>query len=214
MANLIPPQPVGVTPGHSFWNDWIEKIRNVVNDLSLGLLNHNDLQSIQGGGASERYHLTSSQHTDLTDAGDSALHFHATDRARTNHTGTQTMATISDLPTLAAGTYTPTLTNTTNLDASTAYQAQYLRVGATVTVSGKVDVDPTAAGQVQLGISVPVASNFGATEDLAGCASAIAVAGQCAGIYADTANDRAILEFITTDTSNRIMFFTFSYQII
>jgi len=34
--------------------------------------------------------------TDLTDAGDSALHYHATDRARANHTGTQTAATVSD----------------------------------------------------------------------------------------------------------------------
>jgi hypothetical protein len=189
-------------------------LRRFVNNLSQGILNHNDLQNIQGGVATEYYHFTNAQHTDLTDAGDSALHYHATDRARANHTGTQLMSTISDLPTLAAGTYTPTLTNTTNVAASTAYQAQYLRVGATVTVSGKVDIDPTAAGQVQLGISIPVVSNFGATEDLAGTASAIAVAGQCAGVYADAANDRATLEFITTDTSNRAMFFTFTYQII
>src|SRR5688500_4743620 len=132
---LIPPQPVGVAPGHSFWNDWIEKIRTVVNDLSLGLINHNDLQNIQGGNSSERYHLTAAQHTDLTDAGDSTSHFHATDRARANHTGTQLMSTISDLPVLTSGTYTPTLTNTTNLDGSTAYECQYLRVGNTVTVS-------------------------------------------------------------------------------
>lgn len=30
---LIPPQPVGQVPGSAFWNDWIEKIRTVVNDL-------------------------------------------------------------------------------------------------------------------------------------------------------------------------------------
>lgn len=40
--------------------------------------------------------LTTTQKTDLTDAGDSALHYHATDRARANHTGTQTASTISD----------------------------------------------------------------------------------------------------------------------
>ncbi len=37
--------------------------------------------------------------TDLTDAGDSTLHYNATDRARANHTGTQTVATISDFDT-------------------------------------------------------------------------------------------------------------------
>ena len=28
---LIPPQPIGVLPGSGLWNDWIEKIRVVVN---------------------------------------------------------------------------------------------------------------------------------------------------------------------------------------
>lgn len=28
---LIPPQPQGVVPGSGLWNDWIEKIRSVVN---------------------------------------------------------------------------------------------------------------------------------------------------------------------------------------
>src|SRR5438093_6787266 len=36
--------------------------------------------------------------------------------------------------TLDAGTYTPTLTNSVNVAASTAYVCQYLRVGAVVTV--------------------------------------------------------------------------------
>lgn len=34
--------------------------------------------------------------TDLTDGGDSTLHYHAADRARANHTGTQLASTISD----------------------------------------------------------------------------------------------------------------------
>lgn len=40
--------------------------------------------------------------TDLTDAGDSALHFHSADRARANHTGTQALSTISDVTASAA----------------------------------------------------------------------------------------------------------------
>lgn len=40
--------------------------------------------------------LTTTQVTDLTDGGSSTLHFHSTDRARANHTGTQLKATISD----------------------------------------------------------------------------------------------------------------------
>lgn len=32
MAKL-PPVPTGVAPGHSFWNDWYEKLRTLVNDV-------------------------------------------------------------------------------------------------------------------------------------------------------------------------------------
>lgn len=183
---LIPPQPAGSLPGSGFWNDWIEKIRFIVNNLSEGNINHNDLQNIQGGSATERYHLTNAQHTSLT-----------------------------GLPTLAAGTYTPTLTNVANLDASTAYQCQYMQVGATVTVSGRVDIDPTTTvTSTQLGISLPVASNFGAVEDCAGVAAASAIASQSAAIQADAANNRAQLVYITTDVTNQPMYFTFTYQII
>lgn len=244
MSQLIPPQPVGVSPGHSFWNDWIEKIRKVVNELSNGLLNHNALQNIQGGSVSERYHLTNTQHTDLTDGGDSALHFHsddrnsanftgtnwtdltdagdstlhfhASDRARANHTGTQTMSTISDLPTLTSGTYTPTLTDVANLDGSTAYQCQYLRVGSVVTVSGRVDVNPTSAATLTIiSLSLPIASNLADTNDLGGTAATVDdITTQAAGMYADTANNRAFLQWRATDTTNHNMFFSFTYRII
>lgn len=59
----LPPTPVGVPPGHSYWNDWYERLRTLVNNT---LLNHNDLQNIQGGSAGSRYHITQTQHTDLS----------------------------------------------------------------------------------------------------------------------------------------------------
>jgi len=51
--------------------------------------NHNDLSGIDGGTTGEYYHLTSTQHADLTDTGDSTLHYHSADRSRANHTGSQ-----------------------------------------------------------------------------------------------------------------------------
>lgn len=33
MAQLLPPTPVGVPPGHSFWNDWYEKMRTLINNV-------------------------------------------------------------------------------------------------------------------------------------------------------------------------------------
>jgi hypothetical protein len=35
---LIPPQPIGVLPGSGYWNDWIEKIRDLINGLQQGLI--------------------------------------------------------------------------------------------------------------------------------------------------------------------------------
>ncbi len=60
---------------------------------------HNSTSGLQGGTSNEYYHLTSAQHTDLTDSGDSTLHYHSADRNRSNHTGSQLASTISDFET-------------------------------------------------------------------------------------------------------------------
>lgn len=117
--------------------------------------------------------------------------------------------------TITSGTYTPTLTNASNLDGSTAYLCQYLRVGNSVTVSGKVDVDPTAPGaSTTLAISLPIASNFGSTGDCGGTASSSTISGIAAAIRADNTNDVAKLQFIATDVTNSTLWFSFTYRII
>lgn len=116
---------------------------------------------------------------------------------------------------VASGKYTPTLFNTTNVGASTPYEAQWIRVGNVVTVSGRVDVDPTAAGAATvLGISLPIASNLAANEDLAGTACADGVASESAAIYADAANNRAQMVWVTTSAANHGMSFTFTYEVL
>jgi len=37
MAKLLPPMPTGVPPGHSFMNDWYEKLRTIINSVAAGL---------------------------------------------------------------------------------------------------------------------------------------------------------------------------------
>lgn len=69
------------------------------NLTDLSTRNHADLQNIN---TANYTHLTATNHTDLTDGGDSTLHYHAADRARANHTGTQTLSTISDAGTIAS----------------------------------------------------------------------------------------------------------------
>jgi hypothetical protein len=124
-------------------------------------------------------------------------------------------AAITELERTASGVYTPTLTNVANLDASTAYQCQWMRVGATVTVSGKVDIDPTVTATLtQLGISLPIASNIGAVEDVGGAAAATLVVDSAAGIRGDAANNRAELSYLCVDVTNHALHFSFSYRII
>lgn len=198
MAKL-PPTPVGVPPGHNYWNDWYEKLRTLINETtvaftsldftgsnltSIATRNHNDLQSIQGGVAGQYNHLTNAE-----------------------------LAALNALPTFASGTYTPTLTNITNVAASANSAAQYLRVGSMVTVSGAVTVDPTAAGSTVLDISLPIASNFASVGQLAGTANAPAP-NESGAVFANITDDRARLQFTAVATINAVWYFHFTYRII
>ncbi len=117
-------------------------------------------------------------------------------------------------PALASGVYTPTLTMVNNLLAATAFQCQYMRVGSVVTVSGKINMDVNSNGQIcRLGITLPIASDFGAEEDLGGTASSMDIQ-QNSGIKADITNNRAALEFLANSNTTRDWFFTFTYRII
>lgn len=114
---------------------------------------------------------------------------------------------------LASGVYTPTLTSVANTDLITPFQCVYARNGNVVTVSGIVLIDPTAAADTQVGMSLPIASNLAALEDLSG-AGAAASAQWAVAIYADAANNRAEFRFVAPDTTGRNVYFTFQYRVI
>jgi hypothetical protein len=115
-------------------------------------------------------------------------------------------------------TYTPTLTNTTNITSSTANVAQYMRVGPIVTVSGVVYITPTAGPALtQLGMSLPIASNFtNAWEACAG--TAVCYLGTsspfAASITADTTNKRATWLWRAPDAAALEFAYQFTYRII
>lgn len=215
------------------WLDWFGQLHNYITSVGsfswtiinftgsdlvdIQTRNHNDLQNKQGGTTGQLFHLTSAQHTTLIgsiSSGDSTIHFHSSDRSRSNHTGTQTMSTISDLPTLSSGTYTPTVVSSTNLDGSATFSAQYLRVGSSVTVSGLLAANATAAGAATLVISLPIASNFSSTTHCAGVAVADAVAGQSAAIRAETTADAAEVAWIAVNLAQQDMYYTYTYRIL
>jgi len=122
--------------------------------------------------------------------------------------------------TTPTGTYTPTLTNTTNLDASTAYTTPYVRIGDRVIVSITWDANATAAagtGTV-MGVSLPIASNFIATGDCQGAGAMNTAAGSAAytGVIvgADAANNRATFTWRSGSTANTNGAGIFMYQVL
>lgn len=132
---------------------------------------------------------------------------------------TLTTPVFSGVPTgtVTSGTYTPTLTNVTNVAASTAYVSQYMRVGNVVTVTGLVDIDPTLAAPTTtaLGMSLPIASNFTAVTQAGGVfASASGSNNQNGGIASDATNDRVTFNYFANSTSNNSFTFSFTYQVL
>ncbi len=120
------------------------------------------------------------------------------------------------LPTFAHGTYTPTVTGTANVDTVTTQVHQYLRVGNTVTVSGRSNVDPTAAASTftTFTISLPIASNFTATGQCAGAGAAAQTPQSPALISGDTTNDVAVFGFNSSGTTSVSAFYTFTYLVL
>ena len=130
--------------------------------------------------------------------------------------GTTLAPTWTTPTTVSSGTYTPTLTNTTNVTSSTAYVCTYLRVGNTVTVSGRFDIQPTTTAlNTLMGLSLPVASNFTTADQAGGCGIAPGGSSQGAAILSDATNDRASVQFKAVGTVALIAInFTFTYQVL
>lgn len=95
------PQPPRVKEAR--FDDWLWRFWKRVEEATGGeaqpAVNHATLSNLNSAAYS---HLSEDDKTDLTDGGASALHYHPSDRARENHTGTQTAATISDFASAVA----------------------------------------------------------------------------------------------------------------
>lgn len=117
----------------------------------------------------------------------------------------------------ADGTYTPTLTGVANVAALNAYACQYMRVGATVTVSGKFDLDPTAGASTwtRIRMTLPIASALAGNNQLGGVTFSYAGAENGGGaILADATNDEAEISCYPVSAGNESWYFTFTYLIV
>lgn len=112
-----------------------------------------------------------------------------------------------------SGYYTPTLTNTANIDASTAYACVYSVSGDVVTVSGTVDIDPsTASTATELRMSLPITTTFTNTLQGNGTASPTAIQASW-GIESVNGASTVAFKCSANDISNNTYKFTFTYKL-
>jgi len=117
---------------------------------------------------------------------------------------------------LDADTFSPTLTGVTNIDSLTTYPFQYMLVGNTVTVSGQIKMKITGTGAYEVGIELPIASDFTQTYQCAGNGTGVTTtpaASDNGYIKADIANNRASFNGDDNDTGYHIHYLTFTYTI-
>lgn len=115
---------------------------------------------------------------------------------------------------VSSGTYTPTLTNVSNVSSSTAHTCQYMRVGSVVTVSGKVEVDiTTTLASTVLQMTLPVASSFTVGEDCGGVGTTSADQTTTVAIFSDSVGKAQFAWSDQVATGNRTYYFTFTYLI-
>ncbi len=118
---------------------------------------------------------------------------------------------------IVTDTWTPTLFNTTNVAGSTAAASYYIRVDDYVFFWGTVAIDPTLAAPTAtvLGMSLPIASNFGAGGDAGGTfAQGGGTDVQNGGIEGDAANDRLSFKYAATNVANALFKFSGGYRIL
>lgn len=134
---------------------------------------------------------------------------------QTSRTGVTSPATTDG--NIFGGSYTPTLTNTTNITSSTASTLYYTRVGNVIAVFGRVNITATATGNTLLGISLPIASALTTNGQVAGIGSVTSatVANNTYGrINADATNDRAQFQLNSTSTTDQTYGINFTYVVL
>ena len=123
--------------------------------------------------------------------------------------------TASTVAALDSGTYTPSVTNVANVSSSSPQVARWIRVGDQVTVYGRISIDPiTTATSTQVRVSLPVASNIGSNNDLAGVCVGDLSDESAGHIVGNAANDEALIEAFPVSTAQHTYAYTYSYTII
>lgn len=120
---------------------------------------------------------------------------------------------------ITGNTYSPTLTNGSDVSSSTPSDLQYARIGPFVVVSGQVSVTTSSSigNLFSLGISLPVASNFSSAGQLGGSGADASTQTTVRPVefIADTTNDRALMRGrVTVGATPFTYSFLFAYRVI
>lgn len=114
--------------------------------------------------------------------------------------------------TVSSGSFTPTLTNTTNVASSTGARGFYTRSINVVDVTITVQVTPTASATVTtFSVDIPIASNF--TTGVEGAGTSTPDGADCAHLNIDTTNDKFTASFTSTGTTGVWVTLHFKYTV-
>lgn len=133
--------------------------------------------------------------------------------ASTSLPGLMSAADKAKIDKVVSGTYTPSATLVTNLDSATPGVARYSRIGNVVWVSVEVSVDPTAIGNIQFDLSLPIASNLTASSQATGNATN-PNSGNIGRVLGDSANDRVQVVMGNVATTAYTVAVTFCYEVL
>ena len=107
--------------------------------------------------------------------------------------------------------WTPTLTNTTNLDSSSVLEAFYIDLGQIVLCYVDFVANATATGLAVLDMTIPIDAVFADTNYLAGAAASHEVA-EAVRISANVNGNQARLRWIASSTGNVSFSGHFAYR--
>lgn len=114
-----------------------------------------------------------------------------------------------------AGTYTPTISDVTNIGTSTPALWFWVRVGDVVTVAGRLDIDPVATGRWTVYATCPVTTSFAAAGQAGGYIGGINATGNNTGtVVARASNNQVVIDAFANHTSSLDYYIHFSYRVV
>ena len=187
VQRVIPPPPRNRDQNEWVWSEWYRIVFDKINEIATGVIswasisfvgsnltdlvtrNHNDLNNIQGGSATERYHLSSSISSNVNTmlATTNNIVFPATQAASSN---------ANTLDDYEEGTWAPTVTGATYVGANSS-TFSYTKIGRVVTVSIRLQ----GATSVALAANSTITPPF--TADTSGSSTIVSGAGNSSVVY-------------------------------